>query len=44
MGLLAMELAGPRRRRAVRIGGGLVLALVLAGALLAAVVATRGTP
>ena len=35
IGLLAMELAGPQRRRAVRIGGG----LVLAGALLAAVVA-----
>jgi hypothetical protein len=35
MGLLAMELAGPQRRRAVRIGGG----LVLAGTLLAAVVA-----
>jgi hypothetical protein len=35
VGLLAMELAGPQRRRAVRIGGG----LVLAGALLAAVVA-----
>jgi Phospholipid methyltransferase len=35
IGLLAMELAGPRRRRVVRIVGG----LVLAGALLAAVVA-----
>jgi hypothetical protein len=35
IGLLAMELAGPQRRRAVRIGGG----LVLAGALLAAAVA-----
>jgi hypothetical protein len=34
LGLLAMELAGPHRRRAVRIGGG----LVLAGALLAATV------
>jgi hypothetical protein len=34
-GLLAMELAGPRNRRAIRIGGG----LVLAGALLAAAVA-----
>jgi hypothetical protein len=35
IGLLAMELAGPRRRRAVQIGGG----LVLAAALIAAVVA-----
>jgi hypothetical protein len=48
IGLLAMELAGPRRRSAVRIGGG----LVLGGALLAAVVAgtaslpeiTKGNP
>lgn len=39
LGLLAMELAGPLRRRAVRICGGLVLALAFAGALLAAVVA-----
>lgn len=41
IGLLAMELAGPRRRHAVRIGGG----FVLGGALLAAVfVIARGTP
>ena len=39
LGLLAMELAGPRRRRAVRIGGG----LVLAGVLLAAFVAGSAT-
>lgn len=35
IGLLAMELAGPRRRRAVRIGGGLVLGAALLGAVLA---------
>jgi hypothetical protein len=48
IGLLAMELAGPRRRSTVRIGGG----LVLGGALLAAVFAgsasltevTKGSP
>jgi hypothetical protein len=39
LGLLAMELAGPRHRRAVRIGGGLVLAGALLGAVLAAVLA-----
>lgn len=39
IGLLAMELAG--RRRAVRIGGGLVLGGALLGAILAI---TRGTP
>ena len=38
IGLLVMELAGPERRRAVQIGGG----LVLAGALLAAVLAGLG--
>lgn len=41
IGLLAMELAGPRHRRAVRIGG----AFVLGGALLGAVVViAKGTP
>lgn len=41
IGLLAMELAGPRHRGAVRIGGG----FVLVGALLGAVFAiARGTP
>jgi hypothetical protein len=41
IGLLAMELAGPRHRQAVRIGGG----FVLVGALIAAVfVIARGTP
>jgi hypothetical protein len=41
IGLLAMELAGPRHRGAVRIGGG----FVLVGALLGAVfVIARGTP
>ena len=40
IGLLAMELAGPRRRRAVRIGGGLVLGGALLGAILAI---ARGT-
>jgi hypothetical protein len=41
IGLLAMELAGPRHRRAVRIGGG----FVLGGALLGAVfVIARGSP
>ena len=41
IGLLAMELAGPRRRGAIRIGGG----FVLSGALLGAVfVLARGTP
>jgi hypothetical protein len=41
IGLLAMELAGPQRRRAVRIGGG----LVLGGALLGAISAiARGVP
>jgi len=41
IGLLAMELAGPRHRSAVRIGGG----FVLGGALLGAVfVIARGTP
>lgn len=35
IGLLAMELAGPRHRRAVRIGGGLVLAGTLVAAVLA---------
>jgi hypothetical protein len=37
IGLLAMELAGPQRRRAVRIGGGLVLGGALLGAILAIV-------
>jgi hypothetical protein len=37
IGLLAMELAGPRRRRIVRLGGGLAFASVLCGAGLAAV-------
>ncbi len=36
IGLLAMELAGPRRRRIVRIGGGLAFASVLSGAVVAA--------
>ena len=36
IGLLAMELAGPRRRRAVRIGGVLAFAGVLCGAVVAA--------
>ena len=40
IGLLVMELAGPQRRRAIRIGGGLVLAGVL---LVAVLVATRRT-
>lgn len=41
IGLLAMELVGPRHRRAVRIGGG----FVLGGALLGAVfVIARGSP
>lgn len=41
IGLLAMELAGPQHRRAVRIGGG----FVLGGALLGAVfVIARGSP
>jgi hypothetical protein len=40
IGLLAMELAGPRRRSTVRIGGG----LVLGAALLAAVVAGSAGP
>jgi hypothetical protein len=41
IGLLAMELAGPRHRRTIRIGGG----FVLVGALLGAVFAiARGTP
>ena len=35
IGLLAMELAGPRRRRAVRLGGGLAFAGVLCGAAFA---------
>ena len=39
IGLLVMELAGTGRRRAVRIGGG----VVLAGTLLAAVLAGLGT-
>ena len=41
IGLLAMELAGLRHRRAVRIGGGFVLAGALVGA---AVVIARGAP
>jgi hypothetical protein len=36
IGLLAMELAGPRRRRTVRIGGGLAFAGVLCGVAVAA--------
>ena len=36
IGLLVMELAGPRRRRSVRIGGGLAFAGVLSGAAFAA--------
>src|SRR6266851_1309435 len=36
IGLLAMELAGPRRRRTVRIGGGLAFAGVVVGAVVAA--------
>ena len=36
IGLLAMELAGTRRRRTVRLGGGLAFAAVLAGAAFAA--------
>jgi Phospholipid methyltransferase len=35
IGLLAMELAGPRRRRTVRLGGGLAFAGVLCGAAFA---------
>ena len=41
IGLLAMELAGPRRRRVVRIGGGLVLGGALLGAIFAI---ARGVP
>jgi hypothetical protein len=41
IGLLAMELAGPRHRRAVRIGGGVVLGAALLGAVF---VIARGTP
>ena len=41
IGLLAMELAGARHRRAVRIGGGLVLGGALLGAILAI---ARGVP
>jgi hypothetical protein len=41
IGLLAMELAGPRHRGAVRIGGGVVLVGALLGAVL---VIARGTP
>lgn len=41
IGLLAMELAGPRRR-AVRVGGGLALGATLLAAVVAA--AARGTP
>jgi len=37
IGLLVMELAGPRRRRIVRLGGGLAFASVLCGAGVAAV-------
>ena len=36
IGLLVMELAGPRRRRAVRLGGGLAFAAVFSGAAFAA--------
>jgi hypothetical protein len=36
IGLLVMELAGPRRRRSVRIGGGLAFAGVFSGAVVAA--------
>ena len=36
IGLLVMELAGTRHRRAVRIGGGLAFAAVLIGAVCAA--------
>lgn len=42
IGLLAMELAGPHRRRTVRIGGGLVLAAALLAAIVAGV--ARGAP
>ena len=35
IGLLAMELAGPQRRRAIRIGGSLVLGAALMGAVVA---------
>lgn len=41
VGLLAMELAGLRHRRAVRIGGGFVLGAALLGAVFAI---ARGTP
>src|SRR5918993_4217363 len=41
IGLLAMELAGPQHRRAVRIGGGFVLGGALLGAILAI---ARGVP
>jgi len=41
IGLLAMELAGPRHRRAVRIGGGFVLGGALLGAFF---VIARGSP
>lgn len=41
IGLLAMELAGTRHRRAVRIGGGFVLGGALLGAILAI---ARGVP
>jgi Phospholipid methyltransferase len=41
IGLLAMELAGPRHRRAVRIGGGFVLGGALVGAVF---VIARGSP
>src|SRR5580704_1384284 len=36
IGLLVMELAGPRRRRTVRLGGGLAFAVVFLGAAFAA--------
>ena len=41
IGLLAMEFAGPRRRRVVRIGGGFVLGGALLGAIFAI---ARGVP
>jgi hypothetical protein len=45
LGLLAMELAGPRRRRIVRIGGGLVLAGAYVAATLAGLAtSTEGLP
>jgi hypothetical protein len=43
IGLLLMELAGPRRQRAVRIGGGLAFAGVLLGAAVAVLASAAAT-